>query len=97
MLLDHLPECVASSHCPGGEGRVLHQLCQYNPKGVQSLCQHELLAVIKAHIEKGTVSYTISSLFPGGSGMSLSLTRVLDFREHLSCLSIYSLEAVERG
>jgi len=62
-----------------------------------ALCQHELLAVIKAHTENGTVSYPISSLFPRGSRMSLSLTKVLDFRERLSCLSIYSLEAMERG
>lgn len=86
VLPDRLPESVASSHrleVKGGAALAL----PIRPKG-GALCQHELLAMIKAHTENVTVSFPISSLFPGGSRMSLSLTRVLDFREHLSFLSI---------
>ena len=50
------------------------------PAGVETVCQHDLLA----HTEDVTISHPIISLFQGGSRMSLSLTRVLDFREQLS-------------
>lgn len=67
------------------------------PTGVETVCQHDLLAVIKAHKEDVTISHPIVSLFQGGSRMSLSLTRVLDFRGQLSCLSSYSRKLWEEA